>query len=459
VASAFRQAGLQPGGDDGGWLQHYPLQAQRVSLDGARLTVARQGETRELELLEDWVVSGYGGEDLDVRAGAAFAGYGIASEAAGVDDYAGLDVTGRFALVLHGRPAGREDLRVAGNWRAKRAAAREAGAVGLVRLVVDEDSGAQRSIEFAKHRILSPSMDVPGDEPAEAWPVVTIYGRAAQELARSLGVPPPSEPSEPSEPDGSGTALPEARDLPGLEFALAARVETDRVEPSNVLGVIRGSDPDLLHEYVVVSAHNDHVGILPDGRVNNGADDNASGTSTIMVAAAVLAAGPPMRRSVLFLSVSGEEKGLLGSEWWCEHPTVPLQDVVANVNIDMVGRNDPAAVGATPSPEHSHFNTLVQRAVMLAPAAGMEVTWTAPKDGDDKVDNYYSRSDHYNFASRDIPVVFFFSGLHDDYHRPGDDLDKVLMDKLERMVALLVLVVRDTADADVRPHGLQSAGR
>jgi Zn-dependent M28 family amino/carboxypeptidase len=138
---------------------------------------------------------------------------------------------------------------------------------------------------------------------------------------------------------------------------------------------------------------------------------------------------------------------------------VPLVDVVANVNIDMVGRNDPTAIGATPSPEHEHYNTLVERAVALAPAAGLEVSWTAPKDGDDSVDNYYARSDHYNFASRGIPVVFFFSGVHEDYHRPTDELPLILMDKLERMVGLLALVVRDTADAEGRPHGLQSAGR
>ncbi|MHC5211224.1 MAG: M28 family peptidase [Planctomycetota bacterium] len=451
VASAYRQAGLEPGGEGGSWFQHYPLEAQRVDLDSARFTFTRGDEARELELLDEWLLSGYGSEDIDLSTGTVFAGYGLVSESADVDDYEGLEVEGRLVLTISGRPEDRDDLRRAGNWRAKRAAARDRGALGLVQLVLADDADAERMIEFGRHRLTSPSMRVPDDEPADAWPMITVFGAAAHDLARAAGVEPGKNGAAPT-----GVA---PRAVSDLQFGLAAAVETDRVEPSNVLGVIPGSDPALAHEFVVVSAHNDHVGILPDGRVNNGADDNASGTATIMTAATVLAAGPPMRRSVLFLSVSGEEKGLLGSEWWCEHPTVPLDDVVANINIDMVGRNDPAAVGATPSPEHEHYNTLVERAVELAPAAGLEVTWSAPKDGDDAVDNYYHRSDHYNFAQRGIPVVFFFSGIHEDYHRPSDELPKIQIDKLERMVRLLSMVVRDTADADTRPHGLQSAGR
>jgi hypothetical protein len=459
VASAYRQAGLVPGGPDGSWLQHYPLEAQHLDLETARLSVTTDGRTSELVLLEDWLLGGYGSESISLRAGAVFAGHGLVSEGAGVDDYAGLDVQGKLVLVLSGRPAGRSDLRAAGNWRAKRAAARERGALGLVQLVLGKDAEAERLVEFARHRILSPSMSMPDADPADAWPMLTVIGPAARDLARAAGMALPDERDGGDGGDGSADGAADGRGalpppapgpLPGLEFTLQVDVATERVLAGNVLGVMRGADPALAHEYVIVSAHNDHVGILPDGRVNNGADDNASGTATIMAAAAVLAAGPPLRRSVLFLSVSGEEKGLLGSEWWCEHPTVPLADVVADINIDMVGRNDPTAVGATPSPAHPHYNTLVERARVLAPAAGLELSWTAPRDGDDLVDNYYARSDHYNFAQHDIPVVFFFSGLHEDYHRPTDELPKIRMDKLERMVLYVAVGVRDVRSMVLR---------
>jgi Zn-dependent M28 family amino/carboxypeptidase len=244
------------------------------------------------------------------------------------------------------------------------------------------------------------------------------------------------------------------RPLSGLTVDLTAKVDAVRTHAYNVLGRLPGIDPKLRDEVVIVSAHNDHIGTLDDGTVNNGADDNGSGTTTLMAAAATLARLPPPRRTILFLSVSGEEKGLLGSEWWCNHPTVPLEQVVADINIDMVGRNDPDAVGATPSPKHPDYNTLVTRAVELGPAAGLEITWNAPKAGTDAVDNYYERSDHFNFAKRGIPVVFFFSGVHEDYHRPGDDVEKIDREKLRRMVRLVTLLARDVADADARPHKL-----
>ncbi|MBM3986260.1 MAG: M28 family peptidase, partial [Planctomycetes bacterium] len=232
---------------------------------------------------------------------------------------------------------------------------------------------------------------------------------------------------------------------------LAAPVRSERIDGYNVLGRIPGSDPAVAHEAVVFTAHMDHIGTLRDGRVNNGADDNASGTTALMVAAAELARRPAPRRSILFMAVSGEEKGLLGSEWWCEHPTMPLADVVANINIDMVGRNDPDAIGATPSPEHADHNTLVTRAVELGPQAGLRVTWNAPEASDDAVDNYYHRSDHLNFATKGIPVVFFFSGLHEDYHRPTDDVEKIDREKVARVVQLVSALALDTADAEGRP--------
>jgi Zn-dependent M28 family amino/carboxypeptidase len=290
-----------------------------------------------------------------------------------------------------------------------------------------------------------PSMTLGNEQQPAAWPVIMLKSGAAAAVLGAAGL------ALDGERAARADALVPGRELTGVRLALKAVVHPDLTHADNIAGVIPGSDPKLKDEYVILSAHNDHIGIMRDGRINNGADDNASGTTTLLTVAEVLANGPPPRRSVLFLSVSGEEKGLWGSAWWCEHPTVPLDHCVGDINIDMVGRNDPDAVGATPSPKHPDFNTLVQRAVALGPQAGMRVTWTAPSDGDDLVDNYYQRSDHYNFAAKGIPVVFFFSGLHKDYHRPTDTLEKINRDKLYRMVSLVDLLVSDVADADQRP--------
>ena len=451
VAAVFRAAGLEPAGEDGDYLQPYALQGRHLDLDALSLTsTAADGTTHRFVPKEDFVLSGFGAEDFDLSGGLVFAGQGLVDEKAGVDDYAGLDVKGRWVVVLDGRPDGRNDLRVASQWRAKRTSAQDRGALGIVTVLSEDGRNAQQMLGWAERGMSRAELGLPpeGDDVPVVFPALTLKPAASAVLCAAAGLDLAAERLARQASPAPG------RVLEGVGLALAAKVVTESEKAYNILGRVRGSDPALADEVVILSAHNDHVGILPDGRVNNGADDNASGTTTLLTAAQLLAQQPAPRRSIVFCSVSGEEKGLLGSEWWCRHPTVPLDKVVADINIDMVGRNDPTAVGATPSPEHADYNSLVARAVELAPESGLEITWNAPKDSDDRVDNYYFRSDHYNFAQKGIPVVFFFSGLHEDYHKPTDDIEKIDRRKLALMVDFVSRLAVDVADADGRPHKL-----
>jgi len=451
VASVYRAAGLEPGGDDGTYLQSYPMSANRTLLDETSMAVSSVDgpESSGLELFDDYVVRGLGSTGTDLSAGVVFAGYGIVSEEDGVDEFAGLDFSGKWALVIDGRPPERRDLRRYSNWRSKRAAAQEAGAVGLL-LVADEstDSG-KRYLDSLADTMRHPRMSVDhGDGGVdEAWPMIWMRERAANAVMAAAGLDVAAETAARAEQIVPGRAL------GGVNVSLAARVEKEGTHAYNILGLLPGSDPEVAHETIVVTAHNDHVGIMKDGRINNGADDNASGTTTLLVAAQLMAAAPAPRRSVLFLSVSGEEKGLLGSAWWVEHPTLPLEDCIGNINIDMVGRNDPTAVGVTPSPEHQDYNTMVTRAVELGQEVGIDVGFTVPAmdGGDELVDEYYRRSDHYNFAEQGMPVAFFFSGVHEDYHRPTDTLEKIDRNKLRLMTDLVSQLITDIANAEDRP--------
>ncbi|MHC4844997.1 MAG: M28 family peptidase [Planctomycetota bacterium] len=451
VASVFRAAGLTPGAEDGSYLQSYPMSAQRTLLDATRMDVtsADGAVTSPLELFDDYLVRGLGTTGAELSAGVVFAGYGIVSEADGVDEYAGLDVAGKWALVFDGRPPERQDLRRHSNWRSKRSAAQEAGAVGLL-LVADEsaDSGA-RYLDSLEDTMRHPRMSVErdGDSEQAAWPMVWMRSHAVNAVTGAAGLDMAAELAARVEQIVPG------RPLDGVTVALTAPVEKDTTHAYNILGLLEGKDPEVAHETIVITAHNDHVGIMRDGRINNGADDNASGTTTLLVAAQLMAAAPRPRRSVLFLSVSGEEKGLLGSEWWVNHPTIPLEDCIGNINIDMVGRNDPTAVGVTPSPEHQDYNTMVTRAVELGQEVGIDVGYTVPAmdGGDELVDEYYRRSDHYNFAEQGMPVAFFFSGVHEDYHRPTDTLEKIDRNKLRLMVGLVSRLITDIANAEDRP--------
>lgn len=454
VASAMREAGLLPAAGDGGFLQSYPLEADRLQHDGTTLTLTGPGgaaSAHDFKLGEDWALRGYNSAGLDVSAACVFAGYGLVNETAGLDELAPLDVSGKFVVVLEGGPKGRDDLRQSTNGRAKRMAAQAKGAAGLV-TIYDETNARSRDMfqnlmDDADH----PSMSIApaADEALAAWPSISLKSPAGRALLQAGGLDLDAERRDRTE---MPAAPKPGHALPGTVLHLVAKVASDKTHAYNILGRIAGSDPSVANETVLITAHNDHIGTLKDGRVNNGADDNASGTTTLLVAAEELAKLPAPRRSIVFLSVSGEEKGLWGSEWWVDHPTIPLTDVVCDINIDMVGRNDPDAVGATPSPDHPDYNTLVAHAVEIGPASGLRVTWTAPAASEDKVDNYYSRSDHYNFAQKGIPVVFFFSGLHADYHKPTDDLEKIDRGKIAKMVDLVGHLATDTANAAERPH-------
>ena len=214
--------------------------------------------------------------------------------------------------------------------------------------------------------------------------------------------------------------------------------------PPNVAGILRGSDPALRDTYVVISAHMDHVGVgAPDATgdsIYNGADDDASGTSGVLEVAEALASLPQRpARSVMFLLVSGEEKGLLGSRYFSEHPTVPVSRIVANVNIDMIGRNAPDSVVAI-GQEYSSLGPLLQEVVGAHPELGL----TASRDLWPQ-ERFFFRSDHFNFARLEIPAIFFFTGVHEDYHRPSDEVEKIDADKAARVARLAYYLVQEIA--------------
>jgi Zn-dependent M28 family amino/carboxypeptidase len=218
----------------------------------------------------------------------------------------------------------------------------------------------------------------------------------------------------------------------------------------NVAAVLRGSDPQLAAEAIVYSAHMDHVGSRIDGEVFNGADDNASGSAGLLAIASAFANGKQKpRRSVIFLSVSGEELGLWGSAYYADHPTWPADRIIANINTDMIGRSGPESgpteVTVTPSNRHRMFSTLVQEAARCGEQLG--VTFSSG-------DKYYQRSDHYNFAKKGIPVVFFCNGEHEDYHQVSDHADKLDGQKMERIARLAFWTGWQTANADERPRQL-----
>lgn len=250
-----------------------------------------------------------------------------------------------------------------------------------------------------------------------------------------------------------------ARNKPVTRLRTALRLTRtparSTVRSENVLAYVEGSD--LKDELVVITAHYDHVGV-EDGEVYNGADDDGSGTVALLGIAEAFAAakaqGKGPRRSVLIMPVSAEEKGLLGSKYYSEHPVFPLENTVANLNIDMIGRVDSVHQGMAPyvyvigsDRLSTELHTINEEANRWYTRLELDYRFNAA----DNPNRFYYRSDHYNFARKGVPAIFYFSGVHEDYHKPGDDVEKILFDLLHQRTLLVFHTAWMLANRDARP--------
>lgn len=430
IASEFERLGLRGGARDGGFIQRYPLTLTTVDVEASALSAAG-GERLA-----------FGPDVLPFRAPADGEVTGGLVLASGVAEGREIDpaaVAGKHVAVLlpEEAPASRRSR------YALLGAVSRAGAASV--LVVDESSDDAWAAEVRGG--LEPRVGR-ADPSARAGsdPFAPMLQVRASALDRLLA--------------GSGTSVDAMRsageslrlqEVPGLALTLTMRVQTSDASAPNVVGVLDGSDPELADEFVVFSAHMDHVGTdVPDENgdsIFNGADDDASGTVAVVeIAEAMASLEVPPRRSAIFLLVSGEEKGLWGSEYYAENPTVPAGKMVANLNLDMVGRNWPDTIVAI-GKEHSDLGETLERVNAAHPELGMTAIddlW--PEQ------SFYTRSDHYNFARKGVPILFFFNGTHPDYHGRDDEPDRIDVDKAARITKLVFLLGAEIADRDERPE-------
>ncbi|HET7228955.1 MAG TPA: M28 family metallopeptidase [Longimicrobium sp.] len=437
LVSNYRAMGFTAGGEGGAFLQWYPYPLRRMSAAGTRLEVAGGAAPVQLALNRDFYALG-GTAQQGLSGPLVYVGRAPdAAMAAG-------SLTGRIAVAALPGPSTRD-------WRLERNrirnAAQRAGAAGVVYVLGPEwtaDSIAKYAAQAARPaRTLGAQTGYPqffvSQEAAGR-----IFSAARQDLARQWTA-------------GAQASFRPAP-LAGVTLTAAVPVEqVDEARAPNVVAIWPGSDPVLKNEYVVLSAHMDHVGVgqpVNGDSIYNGADDDGSGTTGILeVARAFASMGMRPKRSIVFLHVSGEEKGLLGSEWFSEHPTLPLNQIVADINIDMIGRNNPDSVvviGKSYSTLGATVNA-VQRAHPDLHLTLADDIWPQER--------FFFRSDHFNFARKEVPAIFFFSGVHPDYHRPSDEVSKIDFDKLTRISRMAFFTAWEVANAPQRPtwdpRGLQ----
>jgi Peptidase family M28 len=423
VAGQFRSFGLAPGGDSSSWLQRYAVSRRR--LDPTRSRMVLSVGRNEADLPFTRAVRHLMGSVPDkplLGAGWLVSGP-VLPEAAG-----SLAVKDRIVLV----PFQMAEL--------QQAPIQQALAVLFSRkpkaivLLTDRDSAgfAGKISQFSPERIvIGPQAGPVALEVREAS-VAGVLRAAGIDLSKAHSA--------------ERTTL---REVPALQLRIEMRdTVSSTFSVPNAVGILEGTDPVLKHEYLVYSAHMDHIGITPGqpDSINNGADDDGSGTAGVMeLAEAFSRPGARPKRSIIFLTVSGEEKGLWGSDYFTSHPPVPITQIVADINIDMIGRNWPDTIVAI-GKEHSDLGATLNR----VNAAHRDLGMTAIDDRWPE-ERFYFRSDHFNFARRGVPILFFFNGVHADYHEVTDSPDKINSEKEARILRLLFYLGEAVANAPARP--------
>lgn len=412
----FKTAGLEPAGIDGTYFQSFDIK-MRKKLDPSvgHFTVA--GADREWVIKQDWVPLPFS-QPTDFDAPVAFVGYGIEAPEHKYDDYDGFDGRGRVFLMFRYEPrAENEEAEFGGKTPSKFASFTE-------KCKVAEKHGA-KAILLVNPPLRDPDKDTLYEFDARAarssneLPMIHISRELAESLLKKGGLAPLKELQEKLDKDhkSQSAVLKDVtvRVNQGLRF----------VQSKNVLGMLKGDGTTT--DVIVVGAHYDHLGNVPAGRmggggggsenqIHNGADDNASGTAGVIELARAFGAGPRPHRNILFMTFAGEEDGLLGSRYFCEHPTVELNRVKAMVNFDMIGRSSGGATEFDGTFTARELPDIVERA---NEKVGLKFSVLKGKN------QYWAQSDHYSFWKKNIPVVFPFTGIHRQYHQPTDDWERI----------------------------------
>ncbi len=455
IANEFKSFGVKP--VNGSYFQNIPLGI--ISLGKANnLTINKNGKTVEYTIKDEFTPYEMTG-NKKAECEIVFAGYGIDAPEFNYNDYKDVDVKGKIVFLLKHEPGendsasifdGREATGYS-NLKEKVDIARQHGAAGIL---ICQDP--------LNHRLLSPrgfpwpslSKFIPNDalplsmlmDEESKLPVVEVSEEVVNQLFGSV------ENLKSIQAEIDRNMAPKSFIIPDTKVFLKTSTSIKNLSAKNVVGYIEGSDPELKDEVVVLGAHYDHVGYIKNHNegedyIYNGADDNASGTSTLLAAAKAFGvSGKKPKRSVLFIAFAGEEKGLFGSRYYVEHPLFPIGKTIAMLNMDMVGRNNPDSlqiIAYSKCPELTKINEEENKSV------GFKLYY-AP--GDKSIGG----SDHMSFLKKDIPSLFYHTGLEGEYHKVIDEADLIDTVKAARVAKLVYKTAGRLANEKIYPKVVSS---
>ncbi|HEV7889741.1 MAG TPA: M28 family peptidase [Pyrinomonadaceae bacterium] len=476
IADNLKKLKLKPMGDKGSYFQRIALSKTEVDREH---TTAQLG-ARTFRLGEDFLPLGR--TSGEVEGGVVYAGDGWVIKSKNINAYEGLDVRDKVVVVSGDGvvpPPGitLEELRGApGGWETPVSYAERHGAKALVLIPRNFERRWRRGPyniarpTFAVTRLqdLSDEDEQEEEEAQQPHGLVSVIPSRAMLEALFAG----------EQTDGAGVlqATTTGQSLKGFalntdkRLRLSVKLAVTEASTQNVVAVIEGKDSKLKREYVALGAHYDHVGAngggcrpVGDDSICNGADDDGSGTTALLTMAEAFVKGPRPKRSILFVWHAGEEKGLWGSEYFTAFPTVPLKQVVAQLNIDMIGRSKRPGDTSNANrmltgPDEIYVigsrmmsDELAAKNVAVNDAyVGLKFNYHYDEPNDPE--RLFYRSDHFNYARKGIPIIFFFDGVHEDYHRPTDSPDKIDYQKMQTVARTVFILASELANARTRPN-------
>jgi hypothetical protein len=438
LASHLEAYGFKGAGDHGDFLQTFQVVSSKPDTAKSSFEVTGSGKASSYHFGDFYLTNG--GGDGEAQGQIIFVGSGISAPSQKYDDYSGLDVKGKLVLIAPGTPAGVDASRLEEN-ESGQGAARAHGAVGVLQLPPQRLLDLMKNKGFQERAATREAVRLARDAEGKL-PALTLGPALAEELLAAGGL----------DLKNVYEMISRKQKLQPKKLDVTAKMtvamQLTRSTTQNVAAILEGSDPKLKNEYVVFSAHYDHLKTGPSGEIYPGADDDGSGTTAVLAIAHAMSLERP-KRSVLVMFHAGEELGLLGSEYNTDYaPVVPLNQMVADLNIDMIGRSKPPGDKEMGNEHLTDANTVYlvgsnrisQELHQLSEETNaqfqkmqLDYHYNDPSEPE----RIYFRSDHWNYAKHGVPIIFYFDGTHVDYHRPTDTVDKIDFAKMTKITRLV----------------------
>lgn len=449
IAQHLASWGLKPAGDNGSYFQKVPLRLEKVIPRDTRLELAGQS----FEYGKDFLTSITAASFRDSQI--VFAGYGWVVKSKNINPYQGIDVKDKVVVVVNSLPKGVAfaDLKgpVGGDWMSPAYYAQTNGAKAVITVpsfgnLINWEASRWTQSEKG-------SVDYGSQGPLIKIPTITASPRLLSALfyGEKATATVIFNKTQTLDEQAAFELKPEKR----MTVNIAAKSEA--IHTQNVVGILEGSDPVLKNEYVAIGAHYDHVGMNPfapgPDKIWNGADDDGSGTVSVLNIAEAFAKGAERpKRSVLFIWHAGEEKGLWGSDYYTSNPTVPINSIITQLNVDMIGRyqnpgdENHAQNKRLPKPQevftigNKMMSTELGQIADEVNAGFLKLNFNSTYDGPEHPDQFFYRSDHFNYAKRGVPIIFFMDGDHADYHQPSDSIEKINFEQMEKVARTIMAI-------------------